>query len=169
MGGSSTADLIGAVVNAAKTTWDIVKDGKPQAGASSSFCQAVPDKLKFTELSGWKSKSGTWRYVIENGYGMKVINFELVWSFDYGGKAASAPGALFVNNFTVYAKSASALWGYSGNVNATVKGNPTNVGSGGKIIGAVPLMVSASYSQPFKADGTTWLLKARGDGGLDVS
>jgi len=169
MGGNPDADMIGAIVNAGKTAWDIVKDNKAQSGAASSFCSAVPENLKFTELSGWKTQSGTWKYRIENLYGVDCVVVELVYSFDWGGTSDKVKGAEFVNNFTVYAKSASALWGYSGNVNATVKGNPLNVGSSKAIIGAVPLLVTASVSTVLKSDSTTWLMRARGDGRLDVS
>lgn len=169
MGEDSATDVIGAVVNAGKTAWDIVKDNKASSGAASSFCSAVPESLKFTELSGWKTKTGSWIYKVTNLYGMDCVEIELVYSFDYNGTSEKAKGSLFVNNFTCYAKSATALWGYSGNVNATVKGNPTNVGSPKAIIGAVPLMVTASASTVLKADSNTWLLKARGDGKLEVS
>jgi hypothetical protein len=163
------ADTIGAVVNAGKTAWDIVKDNKAQSGASSSFCSAVPENVKFTELSGWKTKSGSWKYLIENFYGMDCVEVELVYSFDYAGTSEKMKGSQFVNNFSVYAKSASAIWGYNGNVNATVKGNAVNVGSAKAIIGAIPLLVTASVSTVLKSDSTTWLMRARGDGGLDVT
>lgn len=169
MAEEKTADMIGAIVNAGKTAWDIVKDNRASSGAASSFCTAVPDNLKFTELSGWKTKSGSWIYRSTNIYGVDCVEIELVYSFDYGGTSDKVKGALFVNNFTVYAKSANALWGYTGNVDATVKGNPTNVGSGKAIIGAVPLLVTASTSTVLRAASTTWLMKARGDGKLDVS
>ncbi len=167
--GEGSADMIGAIVNAGKTAWDIVKDNKAVSGAASSFCSAVPENLKFTELSGWKTKSGTWKYKQTNVYGIDCVEFDLVYSFDYNGTSDKVKGALFVNNFTVYAKSATALWGYTGNVNATVKGNPTNVGSAKAAIGAVPLLVTASTSTVLKSDSTTWLMRARGDGKLEVS
>jgi hypothetical protein len=167
--GEGSADMIGAIVNAGKTAWDIVKDNKAVSGAASSFCSAVPENLKFTELSGWKTKTGSWSYKQTNLYGMDCVEIELVYSFDYNGTSDKVKGALFVNNFTVYAKSATALWGYTGNVNATVKGNPTNVGSAKAAIGAVPLLVTASTSTVLKADSTTWLMRARGDGKLEVS
>lgn len=169
MGEETAADTIGAIVNAGKTAWDIVKDNKASSGTSSSFCSAVPENLKFTELSGWKTKTGTWRYKVTNLYGVDCIDFELVYSFEYGGTSDKVKGALFVNNFTVYAKSADALWGYTGNVNATVKGNPTNVGSAKAVIGAVPLLVTATAATVLRSGGTTWLLRARGDGKLEVS
>ena len=165
---SDTADMIGAIVNAGKTAWDVVKDGAAKSGAASSFCSAVPKNLKFTDLSGWKSKSGTWKILLENFYGQKVVDVELKYSFDYNGSSSKAPGALFVNNFTVYSPKASVLWGYECNVSATVKGNPINVGSAKKIVGAVPLLVSSSYGNMFRIASDTMLLQARGDGKLVV-
>ena len=165
---SDTADMIGAIVNAGKTAWDVVKEGAAKSGAASSFCSAVPKNLKFTELSGWKSKSGSWRILLENGFGQNVVDVELKYSFDYNGSSDKAPGALFVNNFTVYSTKASVLWGYECDVSATVKGNPTNVGSKTKVIGAVPLLVSSSYGNMFKIQSRTLMLQARGDGKLVV-
>jgi hypothetical protein len=167
--GEPAADMVGAIVNAGKTAWDIVKDNKAQSGAASSFCSAVPENLKFTELSGWKTKTGTWKYQIENLYGGDCVEIDLVYSFDWGGTSDKVKDAVFVNNFTVYAKSATALWGYSADVNATVKGNPLNVGSSKAIVGAIPLLVTASVSTVLKAGSTTWLMRARGDGKLEVS
>jgi hypothetical protein len=169
MGEDKTADLIGAIVNAGKTAWDIVKDNKASSGAQSSFCSAVPENLKFTELSGWKTKSGSWFFRRQNGFGGTMVDVELVYSFDWGGTSDKVKGALFVNNFTCYAKSADVSWGYTVNVDATVKGNPTNVGSGKAVIGAVPLLVTASSTTVIRAAAKTWLMKARGDGKLEVS
>lgn len=165
---SDKADMVGAIVNAGKTAWDVVKDGAAKSGAASSFCSAVPENLKFTELSGWKTKSGSWKIVLENGFGQNTVDVELKYSFDYNGSSSKVPGALFVTNFTVYSSKASVLWGYECDVSATVKGSPTNVGSKTKVIGAVPLLVSSSYGNMFKITSSTLLLQARGDGKLIV-
>jgi hypothetical protein len=163
---SGNADMVGAIVNAGKTAWDIVKDGAAKSGAASSFCSAVPDNLKFTELSGWKTKTGTWRYLLENLYGANVVDVQMKYSFDYNGQSDKAPGALFVTNFTVYSTKASVLWGYECNISATVKGSPTNVGSKTRVIGAVPLLVTASYGSMLRVVSNTMMLQARGDGRL---
>lgn len=164
----STADLLGAIVNAGKTAWDIVKDNKAKSGASSSFCAAVPKKLKFTELSGWKTKSGTWKFKRLSGFGGVTVDVDLVYSFDFNGSTDKAPNAKFVNNFTCYAKAVDVSWGYDVNVNATVKGNPINVGTTKVPIGAVPLLVTATSSTVIRSASKTWLLQARGDGKLVV-
>ena len=166
--GDPTAELLGAIVNAGKTAWDIVKDNKAQSGASSSFCSAVPKKLKFTELSGWKTKTGKWKFIRQTGFGNNAVEVELVYSFDYNGSTAKVPGAKFLNNFTCYAKSTDVSWGYEVNINATVKGNPINVGTLKAPIGAVPLLVTASSKTLIRANSDTWLLQARGDGKLVV-
>lgn len=163
------ADMIGAIVNAGKTAWDIVKDNKAQSGASSSFCSAVPKKLKFTELSGWKTKSGSWKFIRMTGFNTVAVEVELVYSFDYNGSTAKVPGAKFVNNFACYAKNVDVFWGYDVNINATVKGNPINVGTLEAPIGAVPLLVTATSSTVIRSASKTWLMRARGDGKMDVT
>lgn len=159
---SDTADLIGAITNLGKGAWDIIQDGKAKAGAKSSFCSAVPKKVKFTELYGWKTQTGSWKRVWENIYGMDVIEYELVYSFQYNGQTDKAPGALFVNNFSVWAKTVSVSWGFSLYVDASVKGNPINVGTKDKPIGSIPLLVSTSVNGA-NAKAETILLTAHGN------
>lgn len=163
-----TADTIGAITNAGKAAWDIVNDGRASSGARSSFCSAVPKKLKFSELYGWKTKSGTWKRHWTNAYGWKVIEYELAYSFQYAGTSDKAPGAMFVNNFSIWAKSTSVDWFFRLDIDATVKGNPINVGSAKKVIGAVPLLVTASVNG-LNAKSETMLLTAQGDGKLKVT
>ena len=165
---SDTADLIGAITNLGKGAWDIVQDGKAKSGAKSAFCSAVPTDIKFTELYGWKTKTGTWKRIWETWYGLDVIEYELTYSFQYGGMSDKAPGAVFVNNFSVWCKSVSVMWGFSISIDASVKGQPYNSGSKKNVIGAIPLLISANAGGS-NSLGETMLLEAHGDGSLKVS
>lgn len=165
---SDTADMIGAIVNAGKTAWDIVKDGKATSSAASSYCSAVPEKVPFNKLYGWKKKTGTWDVIVENFYGWDVIDCKLKYSFQYGGRCDDFPGALFMTNFSVYSPSCSVSWGVGFDVDATTRGKAFNSGSKKKVVGACPLLVRYSASG-LNNLSTTIELTARGDGSLGVS
>lgn len=165
MGGG--AETLTAIVNAGKTAWDIMKDGAAQSSAASSFCSALPAGVR---SSGGRSKSRRWRIRATNLYGAEVVNVELVYRFSYNIEDPDEPGSRYVHNFTVFPGSVTVLWGYSVDVRATVSGRPENIaGRGRPRIGAIPLLIRASYGSILVRKSRTWLLLARGDGGLDVT
>lgn len=168
MPGNPTADLLGAIVNAGKTAWDIVKDGKATSSAASSYCSAVPEKVKFTDLSGWKTKTGTWKWQAENVYGFNVIDCELKYSFMHSGQTSAYKDALFVTNFSVWCTRCEVAFMMGFDCNATVKGEAYNAGSKTKVIGAIPILVRVSGSG-LNNISSTWELTAKGDGTLGVS
>lgn len=157
------ADLISAIVNAGKTGWEIVKGSKATSSAKSSWCSAVPDKMPFNELSGWKNKTGSWNYLLENMFGIDMVDAKLVWSFEYGGEAPKVKGAKFLTNFTVYCESINVFPMVDVNIDATVAGQPFNAGSKAVPVAAIPLLVAVSATGSNNLS-RTWKLTAYGDG-----
>lgn len=157
--------MIGAIVNAGKTAWDIIKDGRAVSTAQSAYCGAVPEKIPFTKLYGWKKKTGSWNVVYENLYGIDVIECELKYSFQYNGQCEAHPKSVFVTNFCVWAPKCDVAWGFTFDVNASTRGRPLNVGTKDKVIGAIPLLVRMSAGGA-NSKSQTMELTARGDGKL---
>jgi hypothetical protein len=163
--GGGGADTI---INAANAAWGIVKDGKPTLTNGSKFCQAVPRGLDFTELSGWQTYSGSHTGYWENGFGVKVIKWNLTVTFQHHGTAKKTGGA-FVNNFTIFCKEASVLWGFSLDVQAAVSGDAFNAGKPGAPVGAIPLVLSVSPSGVFQAETESTMYTAYGSGALKAA
>ena len=168
--GDPTAELIGAIINAGKTGWEIVKGSKATTSAKASFCSAVPENMPFQELSGWKLKSSKWTYktVSRLSSSITLSEAKLVYSFRYGGTSDKVPGAMFVTNFSVYAETCFAFPMIDLNIDATVSGKPVNVGSKTAPIAAIPLLISCSTGGSASIS-RTYKLTARGDGKLEVS
>lgn len=161
--------LLGALVNAGKTGWEIVKGSKATTSAKASFCSAVPEKMPFQDLSGWKIKQGKWTYRTVSSLTSKITLSEakLVYTFRWGGTSDKVPGAKFITNFSVYAESCYAFPLIDLNIDATVSGKPVNVGTKEAPIAAIPLLVSCSTGGSAKIS-KTYKLTARGDGKLVV-
>lgn len=161
-GESSPTDIVDSAVNTLKTGWDIMMDGKAQSSAQSSACNAIPQGAKPKELTGWKNKTGKWRFTITNLYGVDVIDVPLHYSFWHNGSIDGK--GKFINDFTVYASGEKVLWGYSCDIKATVSGTPMNVGSKDDPIFSLMLLVSARFGSPLKKSSLTWRCRAFGDG-----
>lgn len=143
--------------------WDIVKEGA-NVSSTSSFTGAIPSDLKFTDLWGWKSRSGTWGLLIENLWTFDVIDVKLKFSFDYNGQSDKYPGALFINNFTVYCTSADVWTPYTCSISAKLSGKPKNVGSKTKVIAAVPLQIKQVYGNFTRKVSETFVIEVDGTG-----
>ena len=171
-GGGGEVDTI---VNLAKGAWEIIKENAPSATAKTAYCQAMPSKAPpgWEELSGWQSKSAEWGYQCDTnldaifGTGPTIdIKFHL--EYDWGGRSSKVAG-LFLNNYTVWCKSIDVGWGWTVNVDATTQGNPKNIGSEGKPVGAIQLRVALKVASKLQDFGQEWGFTCGGDGSFKVS
>src|SRR5262249_12589057 len=87
--------------------------------------------------------------------------------YRYGGQADGTPG-LFLDDFRVSCKVNNVDWPWKVNVNASVHGNPHNVGSSVPV-GAIQLEVTLSYDHPTQSKSEVWRITPAGDGGRKVS
>lgn len=163
MGGKT--DVVDSAVNTGKAAWDIIKDGKPISSAKSSICNAIPKGSKPRDLAGWKNKTGKWSFGMVNGFNSQVLDVELTWSFWHSGKLKDGPG-LFVNDFCVYATKCDVEWTRNCAVNASVQGNPMNLGSHDKPVLSIMVLVTATYGGFLDSFTNTWRVRACGDGRL---
>lgn len=162
MSGGTTA--LKAVGSAA---WEIVKDAVDVSSANS-FTGAIPSSLKPGDLHGWKTKSGSWSLLAENHLATDVIDVKLKYAFDYNGQNAKFPGALFVNNFTIFCTNADVLTPYTCTIAAKLIGRPRNVGSKTSVIAAVPLQIKQVYGNFQRKVSETFVLEVDGTGNVKV-
>ena len=169
---SGTVDTI---VNLGKFGWELIKDNKPVASAQTSYCQAMPAKnqLAWEELAGWKTQSFTWPYkmntYLDNWLGMHPsIDIEFYGEYQYLGESKTVPGQ-FLNNFTVWCKKCDVDIPWKVNVNAAIVGNPHNIGSHDKPVGAIQLRVMLNRDHPTQALTTQWAFTCGGDGSFRQS
>lgn len=160
---SDNTDIVDSVVNAGKTAWDIMKDGKAVSSAQTSFCSALPKGVKNSDLFGWKNASDKWTVELQNYYGVNVVEVDFICSYDWGGHTKENPNAMYLTNFGVYCKVRSLSWGFSFDSKATVKGMPVNYGSADKPNWGVPLIVSFKATG-MNSKGNTWRILASGLG-----
>lgn len=167
-GGAGGLAVVKVLINAADKAWGILKDGKPVLTTGSKYCQAVPKEFKFTDLSGWKTFSGSHSGSQKNFLGMKVIEFDLTLSFQHHGSSLSS-GGFFLTNYTIFVKKASVLWGFTCDINATVSGSPFNSGKPAFPVGAIPLTLSIMTGGMLQTKSKGFKYTAHGDGKLELS
>jgi hypothetical protein len=162
------------LVNVAKTAWEIIKDNKPSAQAQSAYCQAMPSKKKvaWEDLKGWKTLTGEWPYkaytTLDKWFGLDPsIDLLFHVEFRFGGHTDKTPG-LFLDDFRVSCKPNNVDWPWKVNVNASVHGNPYNVGSSVPI-GAIQVEITLSMESWRQSKGEIWRLTASADGKIKVS
>ncbi|HEX3744333.1 MAG TPA: hypothetical protein VHW09_10400 [Bryobacteraceae bacterium] len=163
--GDSAADTI---INGLDKAWAIVKDNKPDSSAKTSFCQAIPGKIPFNELYGWKNESMPFSYELKNKLGITVIDVQLQLDCLWYGQSTKARG-LFLNNFNVWCKSCDVEWGWTLNIDATVSGNAFNSGSKDAPVGAIPLIVSVQAKTMLINTTKSWKFTCHGNGARDVA
>jgi hypothetical protein len=166
-GEGGAAAVVEQIINAANTAWTIIKDGKPVLQNATKFCQALPKDADARDFSGWKTFSGSHTGYRENGFGINVIEYDLTVSFQYQGTSL-ATGGWFVNNFTIFCKEASVLWGFTCNIDASVSGAPYNSGKPEYPIGAIPLLLSISTGGFLNTKTKSYKYTAHGNGALEV-
>jgi hypothetical protein len=163
------------IVNLGKAAWEIVKENRPSATAKSSFCQAMPSKkqLSWEQLAGWKTHSADWECAwitkladIFGGGPNIVVKLHL--EFDWNGQSSKAAG-LFLNNYTAWCRSVDVPWGWDVDVDATTQGNPKNIGTEKKPIGAIQLRVAVQAKSHLQVSAEQWGITCGGDGSLRVS
>jgi len=159
--------VVEQIINAANTGWTIMKDGKATLTSGAKFCQAVPKEIDFRELSGWKTYNGIHSGYYENFFGVNVVEYELVVTFQYLGTSLLS-GGWFLNNFSIYVKNASVSWGFSADIDASVSGSPFNSGKPEFPIGAIPLILSISAGGANKKS-KSFKYTAHGNGKLESS
>jgi hypothetical protein len=160
------SDVAGTIINALDKAWSIVKDGAPQSSAKRSACQAVPDNVKFTDLSGWQQRSTEWQYKRTNGFGVDTVVLDFHLSYRYGGQTDSVAG-VFLTDYGVYAD-AEVLWGYSVDVDANAR-NPFNSGSKTSAVGAIELLVTVQSKTVLENITKNWQITCHGNGKRDVA
>jgi hypothetical protein len=164
--GGGGADVAGAIINGLDKAWSIVKDGAPQSSAKRSACQAVPDNVKFTDLSGWQQRSAEWKYKRTNLLGVDTVKLDFHLSYRFGGQTSSVPG-VFLTDYGVYAD-AEVLWGYSVDVDANAR-NPFNSGSRDSAVGAIELLLTVQSKTVLENITKNWQITCHGNGKRDVA
>jgi len=154
-----------AIVNAAKTLWDVMKDNRPVANVDSDYANAIPKGAEFSELSGWYQKPSTMKlhYHTESTLLSSDIYLTISWYFNghYQG------GGQYINAATVLA-TGDVAFAQTINVTASI-GNPMNYGTPTAPIAVLPIRVRLEQSNIFQNWNTAWegILQGNGAGHID--
>jgi hypothetical protein len=181
-GGSSGGQGVSldSMVNLGKTAWEIVKEGSPTSAAKSAYCQAMPSKkqLPWEEISDWKTFSTEWERCWQTSFFKGLtpvpsgadsdIRVKLQLEFDWNGQSKKAAG-LFLNNCSVWSKYSKSIKDWHLDVDATVQGNPKNIGSASKPVGAIQLRVTIQVRGPKQVVSEQFAITCGGDGSIRVS
>ena len=150
-----------------KELWTMVEDNTPQSNISINYAGAVPKGVSdWTQMGGWKDyTSKQFNIEFKNGVGMKLTQYEWVWSFKYGG-SYSGKGQ-YVTQASPVTQTAYAY--LSEHLDVSTKAySPVNYGTPEAPIGGITIEVQVTSHGYFKRTTRQCTITARGDGQMEV-
>jgi hypothetical protein len=156
------------VLNYAKFAWEIIKEGKPTAEITSATANAVPDVPDWTSLSDTRGPNSHRLY-----YSIAYVwpfddyvhaEFEILLKWQFGAKYKN--GGAFIPNMWIEVPSCFVGFGWDVNIGVSVR-NPTNVGTAGAPIAALPVTIKGTVSSGLENYHVEWGFTLYGSGGLD--
>jgi N-acetylmuramoyl-L-alanine amidase len=158
---------VDTVINLGKTAWDVMKDNRPVANATSDFANALPQGARLEDVTGWDPAPRTMRlhYHSENKLGFNSTDIYLTFSWYFNGAWNNV--GQWIDAATVIA-TGDVAWGNTINVTASIN-SPINTGTRTAPIGGLPVRVRLTESNVVQNMTQAWEGLLQGNGAGKVS
>jgi hypothetical protein len=155
---SNSNDLI----NVGFRIWDLVKENRAQANASSFTASALPSAVPcWQDMHNWRRDQRTFDVSAKNIYGMETVRYRYAIIYYWGGKHQKR--GEYLANVAVLPIEASAVFGYTLNSH-TVVPMIQNVGSPQAPLAEMELRVNWTITTTMKTVQHTKIYLLRGNG-----
>ncbi len=137
-----TAAAVSAIVNVGQLAWEVMRDNRPVANATSDWANAIPEGSRLEDVTGWAAEPRRLRIRYHTESTLLSSDLEITVSWFYNGAWNGA--GQYVNAATVVA-TGNVAFGQTVNITASIN-SPMNLGTEDAPIGALPVRISIQQS-----------------------
>lgn len=157
------------IVNVAKFTWEIIKDGKASADIQHSSANAVPQVQDWESLTDTRGPN-SYRLHYANSFMWPLddyvhVEFTILLKWQFGSRYRG--GGSFIPNVWIEVPECFVGWPWSADINMIAQ-HPTNAGDVNSPIAALPVTVSGTVSSGAELDHVEWGFTLYGNGHADA-
>jgi N-acetylmuramoyl-L-alanine amidase len=145
---------VDTIVNVAKTAWDVMKDNRPVANATSDFANAIPQGASIADMAGWAATPRTMRLHYHSGNAIDINTTDIYLTFSWYYNGAYLGAGQYINAATVIA-TGDVAWGNTINVVASIN-NPMNLGTRDAPIASLPIRIRLTESNFLQSLTQAW-------------